>query len=391
MNLEQMAQMLTWLDEERRRDKAELTKLRQQLESQATELTAQAKRIQDLGERLAGAQAQLTRLSQFDGLLQQFKDEVALMLKRHDEQRQKAEAEANRLRQMERESQARALAKVRRDLQKLSRFEEELQARRVEEQRLNELLMDLQREVADLSKESEGFANDLVYLKEQRRKDGKRIAELEGETTKLLELSEAQATKLRLLEEENRRYKQQLDEQLGLQQEQRQEQMQLMETMRLNELRRQKQMEAWAEEAEEIQRRAEEFKESFQRFKELYNKSKQALEDLEKFKKRLEQKQAEVMELQRLAEERMRERMAEWREEDEKRWKKQLTLWEHQWGEQKKHNEELRAWLERLEELSRTNQSQILALWQAWQEFARRQMAQLEQQIIEAEEYLGNA
>jgi len=387
MDLEQASQMLAWLDEERRRDKAELTGMRQLLDGRTAELTAQAKRIQELEGRLASAQAQLTKLSQLDEFLQQFKGEVALMLKEYDEQRRKDEAEAHRLRQMERESQARALAKIRKELQKLPRHEEELQARKAEERRLNEALMGLQQKVIDLGKEVEKPVNDLVYLKGQFQRDSKRIVELEGGTSKLLELSEAQATKLTLLEGENIRHKQQLDRSPEL----RQEQMQLMETMRLNELRRQKQMEAWAEEAEELRRRAEEFDEHFQHFREQYSKNKRALKDLEKLKESLKQGQAEVAELQRLAEERMRGRMEEWREENGKRWKEQLTLWEHQWGEQKKHNEELRARLKQLEEWSHENQSQILALWKARREYARRQMAEVEQQITEAEEYVSGS
>ncbi|MEA3459774.1 MAG: hypothetical protein U9R11_03720, partial [Chloroflexota bacterium] len=375
----------------RRRDKAELTGMRQLLDGQTAELTAQAKRIQELEGRLAGAQAQLTKLSQLDEFLQQFKDEVALMLKEYDEQRRKDEAEAHRLRQMERESQARALAKIRKELQKLSRHEEELQARKAEERRLNEVLMGLQQKAIDLGKKVEKPVNDLVYLKGQFQRDSKRIAELEGRTAKLLELSEAQATGLTLLKEESARHKRQFDKLLESRQERQKEQKRLMETMGLNELRWQKQMEAWAEEAEELQRKAEEFGEHFQHFREQYSKNKRALKDLEKLRESLKQGQAEVAELQRLAEERMRGRMEEWREESGKRWKEQLTLWEHQWGEQKKHNEELRARLKQLEEWSHENQSQILALWKARREYARRQMAEVEQQITEAEEYVSGS
>jgi peptidoglycan hydrolase CwlO-like protein len=57
MNLNQLTQMVTWLDEERRRDKTELAKLQQQVESLAAEIAEQARRIQELEEKLARTQA----------------------------------------------------------------------------------------------------------------------------------------------------------------------------------------------------------------------------------------------------------------------------------------------------------------------------------------------
>ena len=57
MNLNQLTQMVTWLDEERRRDKIESAKLQQRVESLATEIAEQARRIRELEGRLAHTQA----------------------------------------------------------------------------------------------------------------------------------------------------------------------------------------------------------------------------------------------------------------------------------------------------------------------------------------------
>ena len=57
MDLNQLTQMVTWLDEERRRDKTELAKLQQRVESLAAEIAEQARRIQKLEGRLARTQA----------------------------------------------------------------------------------------------------------------------------------------------------------------------------------------------------------------------------------------------------------------------------------------------------------------------------------------------
>ena len=66
MDTDQLTQMVTWLDEEHRRDRGEVAKLQQRIESQATEVVEQARRIQELESQLASTQAQLVRFNQVD-------------------------------------------------------------------------------------------------------------------------------------------------------------------------------------------------------------------------------------------------------------------------------------------------------------------------------------
>ena len=62
MDVGQLTQMTTWLDEEHRRDKAELIRLQQRVESQEGELQDQSRVIKDLEGRIvehAGPVAQI--------------------------------------------------------------------------------------------------------------------------------------------------------------------------------------------------------------------------------------------------------------------------------------------------------------------------------------------
>ena len=61
MDLNQISRVVTWLDDERRADRVELTKLLQRLETQERELVGQAKRIAELEERLVRTQAGVYR------------------------------------------------------------------------------------------------------------------------------------------------------------------------------------------------------------------------------------------------------------------------------------------------------------------------------------------
>jgi len=387
MDLNQATQMLTWLDEERRQDKAELARLQEQVRSQAKEIAEQAKRIQELEGRLAGAQTHLSRIDRLDEFLQQFKDEIVLLLEKHDQQRQESEKETRRLRQVEKGEQSKALAEIRKELQKVSRHEAELQLRRAEDKRLGEAVLSIQQELTDMVKASEDRTR--AYLETQREQDTKRIAKLEGETSQLLTRSEAQARKLESLEDSVRRLDSQAVAWQAFQSELKQEQMHLMETQRLNEQQRQRQLENWAEELDEYRMKMEEYTTSMQRFTDLYNENKKALETLEKFEQRLKQTQSELMELQHLAEQRQKEHLEEWRMENEKRWRKEALSWERQWREQARHDEELEALLKQVEKQTEWNRSKIVAFLRERAEKARQQIPELEKHMAQAEELIG--
>jgi hypothetical protein len=388
MDLNQATQMLTWLDEERRQDKAELARLQEQVRSQAGEIAEQTKRIQELEGNLAGTQVHLSKIERLDDFLQQFKDEILLLVEKYDQQRRQAEKEARHLRQMDRENQGKALAEIKKELPKLGRLEQELQLRRAEDKRLGEAVLSIQQKLAGVAKASELPARKVTYLETQREQDAKRIAELQEETSQLLTRSEAQARKLELLEDSIRRLESPIAEWPGFRSELKQEQMRLIETQQLNEQQRQRQMESWAEELDEQRMKMEEYTARMQRFTELYEENKKALEALEKFEQRLKQTQSELLELQHLAEQRQKEHLEEWRMENEKRWRKETLSWERQWREQARRDEKLEEMLKQVEKQTEWNRSQIVTLLREHAEQTRQQIIEMEKQMARAEERL---
>jgi hypothetical protein len=389
MDLNQATQMLTWLDEERRQDKVEVARLQEQVRSQTVEIAEQAKRIQELEGKLAGTQVHLSKIERLDDFLQQFKEEIVLLVEKYDQQRRQAEKDARHLRRVERENQSKALAEIKKELPKLSRLEEELQLRRAEDKRLGEAVLSIQQELDDVAKASEDRIRSMAYLETQREQDAKRIAELQEGTSQLLTRSEARARKLESLEDSIRRLESQATEWPVFQSALKQEQMRLMETQQLNEQQRQRQMESWTEELNGYRMRMQEYTARMQRFSELYEENKKALEALEKFEQRLKGTQSELRELQHLSEQRQKEHLEEWRMENEKRWRKETLSWERQWREQARRDEELEELLKQMERQTEWNRSQVVALFRQRAEEARQQITELEKQMAQANGLLG--
>ena len=151
MDLTQLSQMVGWLDEEHRRDREELAKLGQRLQSMTVESQEQARRIQELEGRLASTQAQLTQFAQLQQALQQLKNEVVVMLDKQSEARLQGERETERARLSDREALSRGLAEIRKEIPRLGRVEEELVSRQAEDQRLSEMLLALRQSLNNIS------------------------------------------------------------------------------------------------------------------------------------------------------------------------------------------------------------------------------------------------
>src|SRR5512136_457354 len=139
-DLTQVTQMLNWLESERRKDKAALATLEQKANGLANELAEQSKRVQELQTTLTAAQNALSKLPQFDKVLEQFKTDLMGEMDRRDDSAQKSVREADRLRKVEIESIGRAITEIRKELPRIKPLEDDLPMRRAEERRLGEVL-----------------------------------------------------------------------------------------------------------------------------------------------------------------------------------------------------------------------------------------------------------
>jgi hypothetical protein len=164
--------------------------------------------------------------------------------------------------------------------------------------------------------------------------------------------------------------------------------MRLIETQQLNEQQRQRQMETWAEELNEHRQKMEGYTARMRRFTDLYEENKKALEALERFEQGLKRTQSELMELQHLAEQRQKEHLEEWQMGNEKRWRKGTLVWERQWKERARRDEELEELLKQVEKQTEWNRSQIVTLFRERAEEVRQQIIGLEEQMARTEKQL---
>ena len=382
MEMGQLTQMTTWLDEEQRRSKAELIQLQQRVTNQGGELQDQARVLKDLEARVSGMQSQMLNLSQFQAALQQLKEEVVHLLDQADERRQQEGREAERLRAIERDNVSRALNELRRDLQRLPRVEEEMRLRKAEQARVGESVLNMQQNLNTLTKEVDNKLRTIPFLDDARQQDAKRIAQLQQESLEALKRLEQQGSRLQMLEDAIQRQERDMGELKELVSHLRTSQREFVEKQLLEIEHLKRQMAEWSENLEVYSKKMDDFSARMQQFSEAFREDRQVVGNIERFQEQIKREQTQVAELQRLAEERQRRQLDEWQEENEKRWRKELLRWDHQWGEQAKQNRQIAETFSAVEQRITQHRIEIDAAWKFFE-------SQISYQTQESRRWLG--
>lgn len=390
MDIDQLTQMVTWLDEEHRRERGEVAKLQQRIESQATEIVEQARRVQELEGQLASTQAQLVRFNQVDQALQQLKNELVLMLQRQDEQHAKDLREAERLRAGEREAAARNIAEVRKELPRFNRIEEELQQRKVEDQRLTEIVLALRQQLNGINKDIDERTRSLPFLMEQRTQDNKRIAQLQQETVELFKRTESSSGKLQLLESNQQRVERGLTTIQPIPAQIREEVTAFVESQKLKDADRDRQMVRWHEEMEQQRVDIELQNKKLQEFDTQIADAKRVAMSLQGFEESIRREQHQVGELQRLAEERQRKDLDDFVAEDEKRWKKQMLEWDGRWAAQQKVNKDLAVQFPPIRKEIEATKALVRQLWRLQETYGTQRLQEAQRWLQSLESSLGD-
>lgn len=359
MELSQLTQMVQWLDEERRKDKALIAALQEQVKLQAQQLAQLQEQLAALQRSVAGIEPMLSQIPGLYQALEGLKAEVGRMLELREEQWRKEQREADRARHLEIGALKDEIVRVADGLRPLSRLEESMAALQAEAARLHENQQRMEVALADLKKQAEDRAAALVYLEEQRRADNKRIAALEMELPELRRRIETTDAKLPLLEEAIQKQKRYLEE--GLKPIKEFEK--VVEDLRVADFRRNQEVKKWAGQAEEVRAELERLREERQRLMEIHPQVRRALDALSALQTRLETRQNEVAEMQRLAEERLKRQWEEWQAAQEKARRNWEVSAEERWRQQERFNASVIKRLDVLDARTKFCHSQISTLW----------------------------
>jgi len=360
LELTQALQTIKWLDEERRKDKATIATLQEQMQGLDRQLAQQGAQIQEMQTALAGTQSVLSQVTEFRRLVSNYRDEIVLQMDQREETRRKEKIESDRLRRMEYEALTSNLNRLEKELGILSRWEENMSAFRAETRRLSEAFQRLDVSLADLSQRSDDRVQAVTYLEEQRRADNRRISDLEQDAAELHKRIEVVNKKVPLLEDTLRKQTTRIDE--AIQETKKYEKP--IEDLRISDFQREQKMKQYLDQGEHVSREMERVRDQTQGFIEQQQLVKRALDKLERFQARLEKRQNEVAEMQRVAEDRLKRQWEEWQDKQDKQQKKRDVITEERWREQGRTNDVHLKRLDALRSEADQHRAQLDTLWE---------------------------
>jgi chromosome segregation ATPase len=350
MDSTQTAKMVAWLDEERRKDKALITKLEERASAQTALIEDQSRRIQAMEAELTNVRTSGISVSRFDEAIGRLRADFNASLEQFESRRGNVEQDLKKIRDTDRDAVMKVVEELRQET--TTRIDRAVQPRKAEEERLAKVAAELQTYADNLSKSFEEFQRTLGYLEEQRRQDTRRISDVNSDVAEVAKRAESQQAKLELLEDLSRRNERQLTELSGLLSEFKQQRLEWSEQQALIEQQREQTM-------NEMLRRMDGFGEDMAGFAkqvevwaDTHREMKKQIGDFERLADRIDRRLNEVSEMQRLSEERFRQEWEEYLTDDQKRWRQFTITNEEAWRTNERTIDEIKSLLTQLGERS---------------------------------------
>lgn len=368
MELSQIEQMVRWLDEERKRDKAQIAVLQERIEQQQQAMVSQSQEIESLEHELSSLRTDIRRTEDYPEMIERTNRELSSAIEELRAHVRRDRLEAQHTRQEEIEMLNESIGELENRIRPFMRYEEQLEARAVGEQRLQSQVQAVRNDMADFSKRTEDRLQSIVYLEEQRRSDARRITELEGELPPLRKGLDELATRQVRLEDSIRKIPSRVDEAIEIAKSYDEP----IEALRVADFQREQKVKRYLEQAAQVEEEVQNLVAQTQRYSLLYNQNQQALDALEAFQSRIEKRQNEVSEMQRLTEERLRRQWEEWQANFARDWQKREVGREDHWRRQELSNQQFVERLSEIDEHVDLYFAEIMALWEAVLSMAER-------------------
>jgi chromosome segregation ATPase len=345
LEINQINQLLKFMEDERRKDRAQIAVLQEKLVGQSNEIADMTRRIQDLDANLKATQTALAKTQKYDSILEEYKTELIAEMNRNDDDIKKASREADRVRILEVETLQRQISEIRKELPRIGKVEDELPTRRAEEKRLGEMIQRLQPQIEVASQLVEERTRGVPYLEEGRRQDVKRLLALEQETTAQFKKFDAIFGKLQVLEDLLGKIPPRFEPLNSRMVEHDRE----VQDLRSADFRVQQQVKAFETQINQYHEQVVDYTAIINKLREQAQINQRAEHDLLAFQETLRQRTAELGEVERLFEERVKRQFEEFLGEFEKRWSKIPPKLDERWHEHDRVHSEADKRLDRIE------------------------------------------
>ena len=321
MEFEQLVKRLEWLDEEHRKTRTSLLTLEERIAALDSNIEVVAKQIKPLDKRIADVASTASRLDQFDAIFAKQREDMNKALDDIEKRHQKQETEVAKRHQQDLEPLVKALSDLRKTLDsEFPPIKRDIKARIIEETRLQKEIKELRPPIDEAVRIAHEATLNQKLFEEGRKQEAKRVADLQGELTAIRVRIDEARSKADLNADGWKNMDIRIRELMASEAERKAAQVAFIDQQTIVHMDRERSIKEWKEKFDSVKQQTQTVETQIQALEEMMRGAKRAQEMYNELNVKLERRINEVTEMQRLAEERLRQEWVTFKADDQKRW-----------------------------------------------------------------------
>lgn len=321
MEFEQIVKRLEFLDKQQRENKDTLAALSERLNSFETSVNAVSKQVKPLGKQIAELTPVTKRVEQYETMLTKQRTDIIKKIEENEKIHTRAEREITKQFQPELAELNKTLTQLKTTTTtSLQEMKREIKERTNEIQRMLATISDFKENVEKATRSNEDVRHALKAMDETRKNDLKHITDIQGELVAIRKRVDENRDKYTMTADSVKNVENRFKDLLASEVERKQAQTAFLEQQSLAQLERDRAWKQWKEKSEAFQKETASLDGHIQKLDEVLRGAKKAQDTYMELNTKLERRINEVTEMQRLAEDRLRQEWVSFKVDDQKRW-----------------------------------------------------------------------
>ena len=319
MEFEQIGKRLEWLDEQQRQSKTFVGDLGTRLNSLETSVNALAQQLKALSKDLADLTSAPARIDQFEQMLTKQRADLSKTIDGVEKTAARREQENQKVLRAELEEIRKSIFQVGNSVN-TDEINKKLIDRTHEEQRLGTSVQDMRASVEAVATQNKELAQSQKAMEDARRQDARRLADLQGEIAAVRKRADDAREKASVHADGIRNIENRVSELLETETSRQEAQVAFLASQAVGQVERDRAWKEWQGKYEAFKQQAENMEAQVATLDDSIRAAKRAQESYTDLNQRLERRIAEVGEMQRLAEDRIRQEWVAFKADEQKRW-----------------------------------------------------------------------
>jgi chromosome segregation ATPase len=358
MEFEQITKRLEWLDDQERKSKASVSEIGKSLAALETTVNAISKQLKALTKEVSDLVPTAARLNQFDQILSKQRAELNKAFEDIEKNAQRRERETGKQHQLELKDINASIDELR-AATNFEPFKKQLKDQSLEDKRLSLAIQDMQQKVEEALKQAELGLNISKESEETSRQNLKRISDMQAEMAAVRKHADEAREKTTLHSDGIRNLENRMTELMESEAGRKDAQTAFLDQQVLAQVERDHAWKDWQAKYEVFKKQAENMELQVAALDDTIRAAKRSQDAYNELNQKLERRIAEISEMQRLAEDRIRQEWVAFKADEQKRWTSHSLSQEEVMRDLRKDLDKIESNITQLNDASQTLQDQL--------------------------------